>query len=225
GSITTASITSAVAMACDAILAKLDANRPMSDENRRAAFARIAMNAIDEYAEWSPPGAGENAAKSLYEGGVRIVGGPTEERTMFAFGAEMVEVRINQRTREIRVPRMTGAFAAGRIMNPRTTRSQYLGGMIWGMASALLESTELDEARGRYVNDNIAEYLVATNADVPQVDIIMVPEVDEEINVLGVKGVGELANVGTAAAVTDAVYHATGIRVRDLPVRIEQLLA
>ena len=82
----------------------------------------------------------------------------------------------------------------------------------------------MDRLRGRYVNDNIAEYLVATNADIPQVDIIMVPEQDDEINVLGVKGIGELANVGTAAAITDAVYHATGVRIRDLPVRIEQLL-
>ncbi|MGB7404553.1 MAG: xanthine dehydrogenase family protein molybdopterin-binding subunit [Pacificimonas sp.] len=224
GSVTTASVTSAVAKACDQLLTELQANGPMSDENRQAAFDRLGQSSLSEYAEWVPKEVEEGKAKSLYEGGVVIKGGAAENRTMFAFGAEMVEVRINSRTREIRVPRMTGAFAAGRIMNPRTARSQYLGGMIWGMASALLEATEMDEARGRYINDDIAEYLVATNADVPQVDIIMVPEEDNEINVLGVKGIGELANVGTAAAITDAVYHATGTRVRDLPVRIEQLL-
>ncbi|MGB3722801.1 MAG: xanthine dehydrogenase family protein molybdopterin-binding subunit [Pacificimonas sp.] len=224
GSVTTASVTSAVAFACDQILAKLSARGPMSGEDRSAAFDRYGSSSLVEYAEWTPPGMDPKKAKALYEGGVPFAGGAAEEKTMFAFGAEMVEVRINERTREIRVPRMTGAFAAGHIMNPRPARSAYLGGMIWGMASALLEATEMDMARGRYVNDNIAEYLVATNADIPEVDIIMVPEVDKDINVLGVKGIGELANVGTAAAITDAVYHATGVRIRDLPVRIEQLL-
>ena len=224
GSITTASVTSAVATACDQILAKLGANGPMSNEDRKAAFARANRSSIEELAEWTPPGAKPDAAKALYKGAVPISGGAGEDKTMFAFGAEMVEVRVHSRTREIRVPRMTGAFAAGHIMNPRTARSQYLGGMIWGMASALLEATELDELRGRYVNDNIAEYLIATNADVPAVDIIMVPEEDPDINVLGVKGIGELANVGTAAALTDAVWHATGKRIRDLPVRLEKLL-
>ncbi len=224
GSVTTASVTSAVATACDQLLAKLGAKGPMSDEERRAAFDRNSASSLVEYAEWTPKGMDPKKAKALYEGTTPFGGGAGEERTMFAFGAEMVEVRINERTREIRVPRMTGAFAAGRIMNPRTARSQYLGGMIWGMASALLEATELDEKRGRYVNDNIAEYLIATNADIPEVDIIMVPETDNEINVLGVKGIGELANVGTAAAITDAVYHATGVRIRDLPIRIEHLL-
>lgn len=224
GSVTTASVTSAVATACDQILAKLGATGPMSQDDRQAAFARVNKSAIEEYAEWTPPGMDPAKAKALYKGQTPFAGGAGEDKTMFAFGAEMVEVRVHSRTREIRVPRMTGAFAAGHIMNPRTARSQYLGGMIWGMASALLEATELDELRGRYVNDNIAEYLVATNADVPAVDIIMVPEVDREINVLGVKGIGELANVGTAAALTDAVWHATGTRIRDLPVRLEKLL-
>ena len=224
GSITTASVTSAVATACDQILAKLGARGAMSDGDRRAAFKRANRTSIEELAEWVPPGSKPGAAKALYEGAVPIGGGAGDDKTMFAFGAEMVEVRVHARTREIRVPRMTGAFAAGHIMNPRTARSQYLGGMIWGMASALLEATELDELRGRYVNDNIAEYLIATNADVPAVDIIMVAEEDPEINVLGVKGIGELANVGTAAAITDAVWHATGTRIRDLPVRLEALL-
>ena len=224
GSVTTASVTSAVATACDQLLAKLGANGPLLADDRRAAFARAGKRTIEELAEWTPPGMDPAKVEALYKGQTPFTGGAGDEKTMFAFGAEMVEVRVHSRTREIRVPRMTGAFAAGHIMNPRTARSQYLGGMIWGMASALLEATELDELRGRYVNDNIAEYLVATNADVPDVDIIMVPEEDRDINVLGVKGIGELANVGTAAAVTDAVWHATGVRIRELPVRLEKLL-
>ena len=143
---------------------------------------------------------------------------------MFAFGAEFVEVRVHKRTKEVRVPRIVGAFAGGRIMNTRTARSQYLGGLIWGISSALHESTELDVKRARYVNDNLAEYLVPVNADIEDVNIIMVPEIDNEVNPAGIKGIGELANVGTAAAMTAAIYHATGKRIRELPIRIEKLL-
>ncbi len=119
---------------------------------------------------------------------------------------------------------MTGAFAGGRIVNPRTARSQYMGAMIWGMGAALLEATERDQKRGRYINDNIAEYLIAVNADTPQVDVIMIPEIDREVNPLGVKGIGELGNVGMNAAIANAVYHATGKRIRDLPITMDKLL-
>src|SRR5436305_14195306 len=144
---------------------------------------------------------------------------------MDALGAEFVEVRVHALTREIRVPRMVGAFAAGRIMNTRTARSQFLGGMIWGVSSALHEATEIDRKRARYVNDNLADYLVPVNADIEQLEVILVSEQDDKVNPAGVKGIGELANVGTAAAVANAVYHATGIRIRELPIRLEKLLA
>jgi xanthine dehydrogenase YagR molybdenum-binding subunit len=142
---------------------------------------------------------------------------------MYAMGAELVEVRVHAQTREIRVPRIVGAFAAGRIMNTRTARSQYMGAMIWGISSALHEATEIDERYARYVNDNLADYLVPVNADIQQLDVILVPEEDSSVNPAGVKG-GELGNVGTAAAVANAVYHATGVRVRQLPIRLEKLL-
>lgn len=143
---------------------------------------------------------------------------------MFSFGAEFVEVRINARTREIRVPRAVGAFAGGHIMNPRTARSQLMGGIIWGIGSALHEATDLDHRHARYVNTDLAEYLVPVNADVAEVEVILVPEVDEFVNPAGVKGLGELGNVGTAAAIANAVYHATGKRIRDLPIRLDNLL-
>jgi xanthine dehydrogenase YagR molybdenum-binding subunit len=108
------------------------------------------------------------------------------------------------------VPRIVGAFAAGRLMNTRTVHSQYMGGMIWGISSALHEATEIDPRYARYVNDNLADYMVPVNADVNEVTVILVPEVDHDVNPVGVKGLGELANVGTAAAVANAVYHATG---------------
>jgi xanthine dehydrogenase YagR molybdenum-binding subunit len=143
---------------------------------------------------------------------------------MYALGAEFVEVRVHSQTREIRVPRIVGAFAAGRLMNTRTARSQYMGGMIWGISSALHEATEIDPRVARYVNDNLADYMVPVNADIDQLDVILVAEEDNFVNPAGVKGIGELANVGTAAAVANAVYHATGVRVRQLPIRLEKLL-
>nr|MBA3516574.1 xanthine dehydrogenase family protein molybdopterin-binding subunit [Hyphomicrobiales bacterium] len=236
GSVTTASSCSAVMMASEAIRAKLLGAEGGRIENARLvrpsgqseelakAFDRLGVGTIEEYAEYTPKGSKPGAVAGLHNGRPGIVGGPTKDSTMFAFGAEFVEVRINARTREIRTPRIVGAFAGGRIMNTRTARSQYLGGLIWGVASALHEATEIDPRAARYVNDNIAEYLVAVNADIDQVEIIMVPEVDEKVNPAGVKGIGELANVGTAAAVANAVYHATGKRVRDLPIRIENVL-
>jgi xanthine dehydrogenase YagR molybdenum-binding subunit len=108
-------------------------------------------------------------------------------------------------------------------MNPRTARSQLMGGLIWGMSSALLEATELDERYARYVNDNLADYLVPVNADVPSVEVIMLAEQDDHVNPAGVKGIGELGNVGTNAAICNAIFHATGQRLRKLPVRLEQL--
>lgn len=142
-----------------------------------------------------------------------------------AFGAEFVDVRINRWTREIRVPRLPGAFAAGHIMNPRTAHSQLMGGLIWGMSSALLEATEIDERTARYVNDNLADYLVPVSADVPDVQVIMLSERDDQVNPAGVKGLGELANVGTNAAVCNAIFNATGRRIRKLPVRLESIEA
>ena len=143
---------------------------------------------------------------------------------MFAFGAQFVEVSIHALTREIRLPRMVGAFAAGRIVNERTARSQLVGGMIWGASSALHEQTVIDRKRARYVNDNLADYLVPVNADIGKVEVILVPEQDPAVNPAGVKGIGELGNVGTAAAISNAVYHATGRRIRKLPIRIEDLI-
>jgi xanthine dehydrogenase YagR molybdenum-binding subunit len=243
GSVTTASVCSAVKLACDDIRMKLArAAKPdgAADRSRleadgilfeggervavKDAWERLGSGAIEVVGEYVPQGAKPGALARHYKGGVGISGGVLEDRTMFAFGAEMVEVRVHARTREVQVPRIVGAFAGGRILNTRTARSQYLGGLIWGVGSALHEETEIDRKRARYVNDNIAEYLIPVNADIRDVKIIMVPEVDTEVNPIGVKGIGELANVGTAAALTHAVYHATGIRIRELPIRIEKLL-
>ena len=127
-------------------------------------------------------------------------------------------------TGEIRTPRVVSAFAAGTIVNPLTAYSQFMGGAIWGLSSALHEATEIDPHAARYVNANFADYLIPVNADVGQVDVIFVPEEDHQVNPLGVKGIGEIGIVGMNAAVANAVFHATGKRIRDLPIRMEDLL-
>ncbi|ETR77144.1 xanthine dehydrogenase [Afipia sp. P52-10] len=232
GSNTTASACSAVTKACDAIRGKLAGAGAEAVTVGQAArsnwyeesFRKLGVGAIEEYAEFVPPGAPADAIKKLYEGKPSLGGGSQGEKLMYALGAEFVEVRVHALTREIRVPRMVGAFAAGHIVNPRTARSQYMGAMIWGIASALHEATEIDPKLGRYVNDNLADYLIPVNADIQDIDVLLVPETDDAVNPVGVKGIGELGNVGTAAAVANAVYHATGVRIRKLPVRIEKLL-
>jgi xanthine dehydrogenase YagR molybdenum-binding subunit len=198
-------------------------NEAGTGETLDKTFDRMGVGVLEERADWLPPGLGPDALKALYNGSSRIIGGPMKDRIAYAFGAEFVEVRINAKTHEIRVPRIVGAFAAGHIMNPRTARSQYLGGMIWGIGSALHEATEIDVRSARYVNDNLADYLVPVNADIDKVEVILVPEEDTRVNAAGIKGIGELANVGTAAAISNAVYHATGTRVRKLPIRIEDV--
>ena len=195
-------------------------------------FDRLGVSTLEEYAENIPEevkpnpivGLVSDPIKKLYAGVPTLGGGSHGEKLMYATGANFVEVKVHALTREIRVSRMVGAFAAGHIMNPRTARSQYMGAMIWGISSALHEATEIDQRNARYVNDNLADYLIPVNADIQQLDVIMVPETDNEVNPAGIKGIGELANVGGAAAVANAVYHATGVRVRDLPIRLEKLM-
>src|SRR4051794_4368884 len=142
----------------------------------------------------------------------------------FAHSAVFAEVKIDEQLGVIRVTRIVDAVAAGRILNPKTARSQIMGGVVFGMGMALHEETLVDHKFGRFMNANLAEYHVPTNADVHDIEVIFVDEPDEIINPLGIKGVGEIGVVGTAAAIANAIYHATGIRVRDLPITVDKIL-
>ena len=180
---------------------------------------------IEAYAEHVPDGLPRGTMTAMTKGKPAMLSGSSrKDVTAYAFGAHFVEVHVHSRTREIRVRRITSAFAAGTIVNSLTAHSQFMGGAIWGISSALHEATEIDAKTARYVNDNLADYLVPVNADIPEIEIIMVAEKDDRVNSLGIKGIGEIGIVGMNAAVANAVFNATGKRVRDLPIRAEKLL-
>lgn len=143
---------------------------------------------------------------------------------MHAFGACFVEARVDADTGEVRIPQMTGVFAAGRIINPKAARSQIIGGMTMGLGMALHEESLVDARFGHVLNHDFASYHIPANADVGQFDIAWIDEEDTHVNPMGSKGIGEIGIVGAAAAIANAVYHATGIRVRDLPISSAKLL-
>jgi xanthine dehydrogenase YagR molybdenum-binding subunit len=166
-----------------------------------------------------PPGGLQASVDTREE----IGGQPAMSR--HAFGAQFVEVKVDPDSREVRVPRMLGVFAAGKIMNAKLARSQLIGGMTWGMSMALHEESVLDREFGDYLNHDLAQYHIPVNADVATIEVHWIEEDDPHLGPAGAKGIGELGIVGTAAAIANAVYHATGIRIRDLPIRIDRLIS
>jgi xanthine dehydrogenase YagR molybdenum-binding subunit len=148
-----------------------------------------------------------------------------EDHASYAFGAQFAEARVDPDTGEIRVPRLLGVFAAGRIVNPRTARSQFIGGMTMGLSMALHENSVWDPRIGQVANHDLAEYHITVNADLDSIEATWLDEEDPYVNAMGSKGIGEIGIVGTAAAVANAVHHATGIRVRDLPITLDKILA
>jgi xanthine dehydrogenase YagR molybdenum-binding subunit len=176
---------------------------------------------------------GESYGDILARAGVEEIDGPGKSEadpaaqsaySMHAHGAVFAEVKVDPELGQIRVTRLVGAFAAGRVINPRLVRSQYYGGMIWGVSFALHEHAVMDPRSGRPMNPNLGEYHVPVNADVPSLEAILINEDDPHVNALGIKGVGEIGVTGTAGAVANAVWHATGVRVRKFPIGIDRLM-
>jgi xanthine dehydrogenase YagR molybdenum-binding subunit len=180
------------------------------DEARSESFAEILTRAGLAEIDASGKGAADPAAQSNY--------------AMHAHGAVFAEVKVDPDLGQIRVSRLVGAFAAGRVINPRMVQSQIFGGMIWGLSFALHEEAIMDRRSGRTLNANLGEYHVPVNADVPPMEALMIEEHDPHVNALGIKGVGEIGVTGSAGAVANAVWHATGVRVRRFPIRIEELV-
>jgi xanthine dehydrogenase YagR molybdenum-binding subunit len=152
---------------------------------------------------------------------------PGEEKKQFSmhsYGAVFVEVRVDPDLGTIRVPRVVAAYGVGRLINKKTGHSQLMGGIVWGLGMGLMEKTEIDWRTGRTLNANLADYHVPVNADVGAIDVTVVDEDDPHFNVLGAKGIGEIGIVGVAAALANAVYHATGKRIRDLPITLDKLV-
>jgi xanthine dehydrogenase YagR molybdenum-binding subunit len=179
-----------------------------------------AIDSVHARAEHGVPAAGISAEAAT---GDDI--GARPEVAGFSFGAQFAEVHVDVDTGEVRVPHMTGVFAAGRILNAVTARSQLVGGMTMGLSMALHESAVIDQASGDILNHDLAQYHVATNADVGTIDVAWIDEDEDTLGPAGAKGIGEVGIVGAAAAVANAVHDATGIRVRDLPITPDRLIS
>jgi xanthine dehydrogenase YagR molybdenum-binding subunit len=194
--------------------------------NMHQQLARVRRPYIEVEVSMVAPGQGPADLEKLRAGSGAIAGlhGLYPEFTALSYIAHFMEVRIEPHTRRIRVPRVVSVADCGRVVSPRTARSQVQGGVVWSLGAALRETSETDPRYGGWLNADIAEYHVSVNADIGDIDVSFIDEPDFDANSAGVKGVGEIAMVGAAAALANAVFHATGRRLRTLPIRIEQLL-
>jgi len=230
GSFTAASTGPAVKLACAALrdeLARLAIADPASPLHGVAAKAvTVANGALVAHGRRDPyaaivtrSGRAEVAVTQRSEPAA-----DREAHSTHAFGAQFCEVRVDEELGQARISRFVGAFACGRILNAKTARSQLIGGITWSIGMALMEHGAWDARTGRAVTRDLADYHMPVHADVPPIDVILVDEQDPYVNAIGAKGLGEIGNTGAAAAIANAVYHATGRRIRDLPITVDKLL-
>jgi xanthine dehydrogenase YagR molybdenum-binding subunit len=228
GSWGTASSVPVAALAAERMTAALDellAGRKITG-NMHQQLARVRRPYIEVEVSMTAPGQGAEHLGRLRSGTGAVAGGGGRYPgfTALSYSAHFVEVRIEPHTRRIRVPRVVSVADCGRVVSPRTGRSQVQGGVVWALSAALRETSEVDPRYGGWLNADIAEYHVAVNADIGEIDVSFIDEPDFDINRAGVKGLGEVAMIGAAAALANAVFHASGRRLRMLPIRIEHLL-
>lgn len=229
GSFTVSSVGSAVQEACQALAAQLcDAARQLPD----APFTDgSALRFVDGRVQQGDDTrrAVELSTLLARHGSLEaeVQAQPSKQRERYAsatHSAVFVEVQVDEQLGTVRVTRVVSAIAAGRVVNPKTARSQILGGVVWGVGMALHEEAMIDHGLGRCMNHNLADYHLPVHADIGDIEVIFVEEEDQIVNPLGSKGVGEIGIVGVAAAVANAVYHATGKRIRELPITLDKLL-
>lgn len=225
GSWGTASAIPTCVLAADALLADLRALAQDADRQTPADILRAAnKESLSAEARRAAPGAPEAAYDRLRSGGVAAVGPVYPEFVSMSYVAHFVEVRVEPRLRRVRVPRVVSVVDCGRVVSPRTAASQMRGGIIWGLSAALREISEVEPRHGGFLNADLADYVIPVNADIADIDVSFVDEPDPLLNAIGVKSLGEVAMTGVAAAVANALFHATGTRHRDLPVRLDQMV-
>lgn len=222
----TASIIPVTAKAVRALRARFDElagpNPPAG--NLHEQLARLKRPQIEVVVSELAPGQDASALEAFRTGGRAGAGPEYPGFTSMSYIAQFVEVHIEPRTGRIRMPRAVSIADVGRVASPVTARGQMYGGIVWGFSTALREETEVDPRFAGYLNADLADYLVAVNADIGDVDVGFIDKPDTMANSVGVKGMGELVMLGTAPAIANAIYHATGKRVRKLPIRIEDVL-
>ncbi len=226
GSWGTATAVPAADEAADAMLRALAELVPGGAAGRSPAetLRAAGRRSFDVTIRRKAPGQPDAIFDRLTSGLLAVAGPNYPDFVSFSYIAHFVEVRVEPNTRRVRVPRVVSVADCGRVISPRTAASQVRGGVVWGIGAALREASEVDPRYGGFLNADLADYVLPVNADVGAIDVEFIDRPDPLVNAMGIKGLGEVVLVGVAAAISNAVHHATGRRLRDLPIRIEQLM-